>query len=239
MKNNKRLIFKIDNLEKVKNNNNILNVRKLEIHPGTIYGIVGPVGSGKTTLLNLLSGFEASSKGLLLYDNNEFNKTWFGRIITPNEIFYNNLDEFSRSKIKVSSYIKNMHSKKINIIKNRQFDGSHSKLLWNRVISSLTKGEKNWLTLVLAIESDPRVLLVDDYGTYLDTKSELNFRSQLKKMNRNLGTTMLLTSVNDIFLKKFCSVVIYLDNGYVSKIRSNSYSKNKTFPKKRKTSFKS
>ena len=239
MKNNKRLIFKINNLEKIKNNNNILNVRKLEIHPGTIYGIVGPVGSGKTTLLNLLSGFEASSNGILLYDNNEFDKTWLGKRIIPDEIFYNNSAEFSKNNIKVSSYLKNKHPKKINTIKNGQFEGAHSKLLWNRVISTLTEGEKNWLTLVLAIESDPRVLLIDDYGTYLDTKSELNFRSKLKKMNRNLGTTMLLSSVNDIFLKKFCSVVIYLDNGFVSKIRSNSYSKNKIFTKKRKTSYKS
>ena len=38
-------------------------------------------------------------------------------------------------------------------------------------------------------------------------------------MNNILGTTVLLSSSNDYFLKQFASVIIYLDNGHISKIR--------------------
>ena len=38
-------------------------------------------------------------------------------------------------------------------------------------------------------------------------------------MNNILGTTVLLSSSNDYFLKQFASVIIYLDNGHVSKVR--------------------
>ena len=43
----KRLIFKVNNLEKKYGSTSALDLKKLDIHPGTIYGIVGNVGSGK------------------------------------------------------------------------------------------------------------------------------------------------------------------------------------------------
>ena len=52
----KRLIFKVDRLKKNYGSLEAINVKKLEIHPGTIYALVGPPGSGKTTLLEILSG---------------------------------------------------------------------------------------------------------------------------------------------------------------------------------------
>ena len=92
--------------------------------------------------------------------------------------------------------------------------------MWDRTVRDLSPGEKRWLGLVLAIESDPRVLLIDDYGVYLNQSMEQKFRSQLKRMNRNLGTTMILAAPSDNFLGKFASVIIHLDNGHVAKIRS-------------------
>ena len=51
----KRLIFKVEGLKKAYGSFEALNIKKLEIHPGTIYAIVGPPGSGKTTLLSILT----------------------------------------------------------------------------------------------------------------------------------------------------------------------------------------
>ena len=76
----KRLIFKMNDLKKDYGLYNILKVKKLEIHPGTIYGIVGTIGSGKTTLLNLLAGHDKESSGTLLYDGNSYEKNWLGNI---------------------------------------------------------------------------------------------------------------------------------------------------------------
>ena len=48
----KRLIFKVSNLKQKYGSISALDLKKLDIHPGTIYGIIGNIGSGKTTLLN-------------------------------------------------------------------------------------------------------------------------------------------------------------------------------------------
>ena len=222
----KRLIFKVNNLEKKYGSINALDLKKLDIHPGTIYGIVGNVGSGKSTLLNILAGAEKESSGTVLYEDNTYKKNWLGKIQTPDDIFYTKSLSLSTPSSKVSSYIADKFGKKKNIIKNRYFKDGSFKNLWSRNLKSISKGELNWLGMILACETDPRVLLIDDYSVYFDSKMEKDFRSKITSMNRTLGTTIILSSPTDRDLKHFASVLIFLDHGYIWKIRSGLYKGN-------------
>ena len=74
--------------------------------------------------------------------------------------------------------------------------------------------------------------MIDDYGTLMDSEMESEFRKRIQKMNRDLGTTIILASPTDHIIKKFASVIIYMDNGHVSKIRSGTQ---KTFKRSRST----
>ena len=65
---------------------------------------------------------------------------------------------------------------------------------------------------------------------------EKEFRAKIIKMNRNLGTTIILTAPSDINIKYFASVLIFLDHGHIWKIRSGSLrpaNKNRVNTKKR------
>ena len=115
-----------------------------------------------------------------------------------------------------------MYGKKSNTIMKRHFSSPKFKHLWDRSVSSLTKGELHWVGMVLSLESDPRVLLIDEYGMYITNDMEQEFRSQLKRMNRTLGTTIIVSSPNEDLVKNFASVLIFMDNGHISKIRSKS-----------------
>ena len=247
MANNKRLIFKINNLQKDYGTYNALKLKKLDIHPGTIYGVVGTIGSGKSTLLNLMAGFEKQTSGSLLYEGKEYDKNWLGKI-KPIDSIFSTKDPYQNGHDRIiADYISNNFHKKKNLIKNRYFKNGSFKHLWSRRISKLSSGELNWLGMVVALESDPRVLLIDDYGMYFNRSMEKDFRNQIIKMNRSLGTTIILTSSSDIYLKYFASVLIFLDHGHISKIRTgnnkakkkdktnhqNSPSKNKRKYKKR------
>ena len=105
------------------------------------------------------------------------------------------------------------------------------------------------MSLLYAFEQDPRALLVDDYGSLFDNNLEKKIREKIKLMNRELGTTFILASSSDTNLKKLASVLIYLDNGHISKIRSGflkksskkTHSKNKKYSKHRskKTNYRS
>ncbi len=84
----------------------------------------------------------------------------------------------------------------------------------------------------MAVYSDPRVLLIDDYGTTIDNKMEFDLRKRLIKMNKELGTTIIAVAPDDFYLKKFVAVLIYLDNGHVSKIRPGKTKSQGKFRKK-------
>jgi len=224
----KRLIFKVEGLKKSYGSIDALNIKKLDIHPGTIYAVVGPPGSGKTTLLDLLSGSKKPSSGSLIFENNLYQTNWLGKIIKHEEIFYNYGYEDFGSKLSVGTIINKLYGKKSNILMKRHFGRPRFKHLWNRSIASLTKGELHWVGMVLALESDPRVLLIDEYGTHLTNEMEQDFRSQLRRMNRTLGTTIIVSSPNESLVKNFASVIIFLDNGHISKIRSRSSRSNRS-----------
>jgi ABC-type sugar transport systems, ATPase components len=98
----KRLIFKVEDLKKAYGSSEVLNIKKLEIHPGTIYAIVGPPGSGKTTLLSILAGSLKPSSGSLYFESMPYEKNWLGKIIKHDEIFYNYGYEEFGSRLRVS-----------------------------------------------------------------------------------------------------------------------------------------
>jgi len=218
----KRLIFEINKLHKNYGSYNALKLKKLDIHPGTIYGVVGTIGSGKTTLLNLLAGFDKQSSGSLLYEGNAYEKSWLGKVKQKKSIFSSIDPKHNGNTKTISNYVSAQFPKKKKMIENRYFRNSSFKHLWSRRIDLLSAGELNWLGMIISCECDPRVLLIDDYGMYFNSAMEKDFRAQLLKMNRSLGTTIILTSSSDIYLKYFASVLIFLDHGHISKIRTGS-----------------
>jgi len=224
MKKRATLIYELKNLKKIYQQQPVISIGRLQIHRGTIYGILGPVGSGKTTLLRHLAGLEVQTEGILKYDNNEFERTWLGKIKVPQEIYYVGEHLVSAKRI-VEQVIKSVYPDKSNRIVKRYFRGSVSKQILPLPLNFLSPGQRAWFDLVLALESDPRVLIQDNFATLFDNDMEFIARKELKRMNKDLGTTVILSSINDHALKKFCSVLVYLENGHITKIRSGQLKK--------------
>lgn len=224
-------IYNINDLVLNHDKNKILDINTLKFHNGLIYGLCGNLGSGKTSLMKVLSGYQSQSKGDVLYRGAPFRKSLFGNIKREKEIFYIQSDMLSTNST-VRNFIKKSFPSKHKDIYTRHFTSFNFQKMLDISVNKLSDGQKHWLKTVIGLEKDPRVLLIDDYGVYLDNKNEMVLRRKLLKMNDLLGTTMILSSHSDYFLKQFSSVVIYLDNGHIAKIRkghkkSNHGSRNK------------
>tara|TARA_Y100001934_G_C12218981_1_gene709833 strand:- start:190 stop:888 length:699 start_codon:yes stop_codon:yes gene_type:complete len=215
------LIYELKNLKKIYNNISALSIRRLQIHRGTIYGILGPIGSGKTTLLKILAGYDRQTEGKLLYDHSEFQRSWLGQIKKPDEISFSGKHNYNNSQI-VKSYIDFCFPNKSNKIIKQYFNGSVSKRILPLKIQNLSPGQKSWLDTVFALEGDPRVLIQDDFSSLFDSEMQSIARKGFRKMNRNLGTTIILSSVNSNVLRNLCSVMIYLENGHITRVRSGN-----------------
>ena len=222
--NRNTLIYEVQDLKKVYDKRNVLQIGRLQVHKGTIYGIVGPVGSGKTSLLKQLSGLEKPTEGKLLYDESEFKTSLLGKVKSPDEIKYISLTD-SRSNERVSRYFSSHHGKRSEEIRKQYFNKGFRRFMWEQNITSLSQGELTWIKLVDAVESDPRVLIIDNYGSMLDDEMEQDISRRLRRMNRNLGTTIILSTTTTRRIQKLVSVMIFLDKGHVAKIRSGSQHK--------------
>jgi len=215
------LILELKKIQRLVKSTPVLDIRHLKFHKGTIYGVVGPVGSGKTSLLNILSGLSKPNKGSILYDYEPFKKSLFGRSLIPKDVTHVNAQKIENSIVK--SLFKKSNATQV--LSNYFSNLSTDKII-NTHVKKLSMGEKSAVNLSVGIESDPRVLIVDDYALYFDTKMENKFRKKLISMNKDHGTTIVLGSANEQILRSFCSVLIYLDNGHISKIRTGSHKSN-------------
>ena len=224
-------IYNISDLILNRDKNKILDINTLKFHNGLIYGLCGNFGSGKSSLMQVLSGHQSQSEGDVFYQGSPFRKNIFGNIKKEKEIFYIQSNMLNTSS-SVKNFIKKNFPSKHKDIYKRHFTSFNFQKIWDISVNKLSEGQKHWLKTVVGLEKDPRVLLIDDYGVYLDNKNEMILRKRLLKMNSLLGTTIILSSYSEYFLKQFASVVIYLDNGHIAKIRkgrkrSNYGSKNK------------
>ena len=224
-----KLIYRIENLKKTYGDRTVLQVGRLQFHPGTVYGLIGSIGSGKTSLLKIMAALEKQSSGVLEYDSEPFNTNWFGKLKNYPDIYFAN-SELLPQNLSVSQIVRKNYPKKADSIKTKYFPNGNKEQLWTIPLNSLSAGEVSWINCILAVEGDPRVLMIDDYGTLMDYEMEMEFRKRILKMNRDLGTTIILASPTDHIIKKFASVIIYMDNGHVAKIRSGSA---KTFKRPR------
>ena len=224
-----KLIYKIENLKKLYGDRTVLQVGRLQFHPGTIYGLIGPIGSGKTTLLKIMSALEKPTSGVLEYESEPFETNWFGKLKKYPDLYFAN-SELLQQNLSINQITRKYYPKKNDNIKTKYFSKGNKEKLWTIPLNSMSPGEKSWINCILAVEGDPRVLMIDDYGTLMDSEMESEFRKRIMKMNRDLGTTIILASPTDLIIKKFASVIIYMDNGHVSKIRSGT---SKTFKRTR------
>ena len=209
------LILELKKIQRSYKGNIVLDIRHLKFHKGTIYGIVGPAGCGKSSLIKILSGSGAPDSGEALYDNAPFAKSFFGKSTKPDDLTF--INDLKVKNSKVSNLFKKSNAKQL--LTNYIANSSAEKVV-NTNFQNLSKGEKNAVLMTLGIDTDPRVMLIDDYGIYFDHIMEQKFRKKLITINKEHGTTIILASANEKTLKNFCSVLIFLDNGHISKIRS-------------------
>lgn len=230
-------IYDIKGLKKSYEDHSILNIRRLEIHRGTIYGMIGPIGSGKSTFFNILAGFTKPTDGRVKFENEEFETNWLGKIKRNPEIALANIASISKGST-VNDVVKSIDKSRLETRASNYFKNRSLSFLLKRKLSALSHGELAILNMIVALESDPRVLLIDDYGVFFDNNMEADFRKKIVRMNKDLGTTIILAAPSDQHIKRIASVLIYLDNGHISKIRPGSgrggFNKDKNPPRRKR-----
>ncbi len=179
-------VLKISNLYKYYDKKLILDDVSLTIKKGSIYGLIGENGAGKTTLMRIILGFTSVSKGEVIIESNC--KLKIGAIIEE-PAFYSYLN--AKQNLEYYAIQKGIKDKTEvdNILKFVKLHDAGKKKF-----SNFSLGMKQRLGLGLALLDNPDILILDEPINGLDPKGIKEIRDIFIKINKEKGTTILISS---------------------------------------------
>lgn len=197
----------------------------INIQRGKVTTILGPNGSGKSTLLSLLCGINKIKGGEILIDNNNINKMKYkdiAKVIStvhqqnsvPNDITVESLISYGRLPHKKFFEKDNREDKEIIdwAIKCTGLEEYREKK-----VMSLSGGERQRVFISMALAQKPEVLFLDEPTTYLDIYHQIEILELVKKINEELGITvvMVLHDINQAV--KYSHNIAIMKNGSLIK----------------------
>lgn len=211
-------MLEIKNLSKSYSQTQVLENISVEVPSGSIIGILGQNGAGKTTLLNSIAGNinydgEIIINGLL---NHEFikNKRSDLFLLRDNPFVYEFLTglEFIKFVMDIQKiHFETVENKTILLLK--LFGLEERK---DYLIKDYSHGMKRKISLITALIQSPKILLLDEPATGLDTTSIIALKRFLGLLAKS-GTTIILTTHIIDLIEKLCNSVIMLHNNKISK----------------------
>lgn len=168
----------------------VINDFSAKIEPGQKIAIVGPTGAGKTTMVKLLMRFYDVNSGEILIDGHnikDFNRgelrQMFGMVLQDTWLFNGTIMENIRygkadaTDEEVIAAAKAAHAH--HFIQTLP-GGYHMEL--NEEASNVSQGQKQLLTIARAILADPKILILDEATSSVDTRTEVRIQKAMDNL---------------------------------------------------------
>jgi ABC-2 type transport system ATP-binding protein len=191
----------------------------LSVPSGQIIGLLGPNGAGKTTTIKMLCGLLRPTSGELEVLGHQPARRAYDFLREISVVF----GQKSMLWWDVSTYESLLIHKQMYELSEGRFNRSVRELadrlqvedILHVPVRKLSLGQRMRCELMLALLHGPRLLFADEPTVGLDVVAKLNVRNFLADLNRDLGTTIVLTShdMNDV--AALCERVVVINHGVV------------------------
>lgn len=164
----------------------------LDVKPGEMVAIVGPTGGGKTTLVNLLMRFYETNSGVISIDGTDITKVSrknlrknFGMVLQDTWLFKGTVKEnlsYGRDNVTFEEIVSAAKSAKAHDFIKALPDGYDTVL--DEDGTNLSQGQRQLLTIARALIADPKILILDEATSSVDTRTEAQIQKAMKTLMR-------------------------------------------------------
>ena len=168
----------------------IINDFSTKIKPGQKVAIVGPTGAGKTTIVKLLMRFYDLNSGRILIDGHDikdFNRSelreMFGMVLQDTWLFNGSImDNIRYGKLNATDEEVIQAAKEAHVHHFVKTLPSGYNMELNEESTNISQGQKQLLTIARAILADPKILILDEATSSVDTRTEILIQKAMEKL---------------------------------------------------------
>ncbi len=194
----------------------------LTIHDKEIYGIIGFSGAGKSTLVRLINLLERPTKGSVYVNDKDLTKLEDKELRQMRKRIGMIFQHFNLMKSR-TVYQNIAFPLKGSSLSKEEIDSKIRHLLElvdlsdkiDAYPSQLSGGQKQRVAIARALANDPNVLLCDEATSALDPQTTKSILRLLKRVNEELGITIVLITHEMAVIKEICDRVAVMEHGHV------------------------
>ena len=171
----------------------IINDFSLHVHAGQKVAIVGPTGAGKTTIIKLLMRFYELNGGSIMIDGEDITKmkrsdlrSLFGMVLQDTWLFNGTIMDnlkYGRLNATDEEVKKACESAHVDHFIHTLSDGYDTMI--NEESSNISAGQKQLLTIARAFLKDPKILILDEATSSVDTRTEVLIQKGMDELMKN------------------------------------------------------
>ncbi len=168
----------------------VINNLSVTVQPGQKIAIVGPTGAGKTTLVKLLMRFYDVNAGEIMIDGNNIEdftrhdlRKQFGMVLQDTWLYNDTIKEnirYGRQDATDEEVVAAARAAHVDHFIHTIPDGYD--MVINEEITNISQGQMQLLTIARAVLADPRILILDEATSSVDTRTEVLIQKAMDKL---------------------------------------------------------
>ena len=218
--------IELKHIDKYYGDNHVLRDLNLTIEDGDFMTLLGPSGCGKTTTLRVVSGLEKPQNGVMTIDGVEMINADLAYYAEPSKRGLNLVFQSYalwphmtvRENITFGLKIQKLPKDEVEKRLMESLRMMRIEQYIDRYPNELSGGQQQRVAIARAVASNPKLLLLDEPLSNLDARLRIDMRSELQRLHRELGTTIIYVTHDQVEALTMSTKIALFKAGELSQV---------------------